>query len=80
MTAAFDYQRLAARLSAPVKELKKSLAQHQKDQNADAFVVDCESVVDKYTQAQSGPEGDADAPGRPLIRGDLRLICFDFLS
>ena len=66
---------------APVKELKKSLAQYQKDGDTAAFITACEEIGTRYAE-QPAPNGADDGSERrkPLARDDLHLVCFDFLS
>ena len=66
---------------APVKELKKSLAQYQKDGEITAFVTACEEIGARYSE-QPASHGDDNGSDRQksISRDDLHLICFDFLS
>jgi len=67
-------------MSAPVKELKKTLVRFQQHRDADAFVAVCEVIAAKYSHDRSRSSGDADERRCPMTRDDLRLICFDFFS
>ncbi|MCH9033488.1 MAG: helicase [Planctomycetes bacterium] len=66
---------------APVKELKKSLAQYQKDGDTAAFITACEEIGTRYAEQPAPTTADDGSERRkPLGRDDLHLICFDFLS
>ena len=66
---------------APVKELKKALAQYQKDGDTVAFIAACEEIGVRYSE-QPASHGDDNGSDRQksISRDDLHLICFDFLS
>lgn len=66
---------------APVKELKKALAQYQRDGDAASFTAACWQVGSRYGDQPASSADDDTMDRRKLLgREDLHLICFDFLS
>lgn len=67
--------------AAPVKELKKALAQFQAQGLASSFLGACEAVASNYSSRPTTQGAKLDRANRTrLTRDSLRLICFDFIS
>ena len=66
---------------APVKDLKKARAEHQKSGDIGAFLKAVEEVASKYGAVENASSDVALANGDGGIRReDLHLVCFQFLS